>query len=167
MTDTNQGSAGGAQPASARMTEAEFRSLYARLAGGRRWGPGDRRGALNHLTQEQGLDAAQEVTSGRSGSLAAPIEGDVTPDNPERAKHSLRRSPAGDLSRGVTFNLDRIDMNIHGDADSHIDALSHVIFDGNQYDDVPAEPDSGDATVELSIATAADGIVGRGVLLDV
>lgn len=166
MTDTGHRSAPAAQPASARMTEAEFRSLYERLAGARPWGPADRRGALNHLTPDKALEATSEVTLGRSVSLAAPIEGDVTPDNPEPARHLLRRSPA-DVRRGVAFNLDRIDMNVHGDADSHIDALSHVIFDGEQYNDMPAESGRGAATVELSIAKAADGIVGRGVLLDV
>jgi len=159
-------SAGATQRAPARMTEAEFRSLYARLAGARAWGPADRRGALNHLTPDKALEATSEVTLGRSVSLAAPIEGDVTPDNPEPARHLLRRSPAA-VGLGVAFNLDRIDMNVHGDADSHIDALSHVIFDREHYNGMPAQSGRGTATVELSIAKAADGIVGRGVLLDV
>src|SRR3954447_6106552 len=166
MTDTGQGGAGAARPASARMTEAEFRALYERLTSARRWGPDDRRGALNDLTPDKILRAAGEVTIGRSVSLAAPIEGDVTPDNPEPARHVLRRSPAAG-GEGVAFNLDRIDMNVHGDADSHIDALSHVIFDGDQYNGVPADDKGGTHTFELSIATAAEGIVGRGVLLDV
>src|SRR4051812_48111735 len=94
MTDTGRGGAGAAQPASSRMTEAEFRSLYERLASARRWGPDDRRGALNNLTPDTILAAAREVTIGRSVSLAAPIEADVTADNPEPARHVLRRSPA-------------------------------------------------------------------------
>src|SRR4051794_4852132 len=166
MTDMEGGGAGAAQPASALMTEAQFRSLYERMARARRWGPDDRRGALNDLTADRILTAAREVRIGRSVSLAAPIEADVTPDNPEPAVHVLRQAPAA-AGRGVAFNLDRIDMNIHGDADSHIDALSHVIFDGAEYNGVPADDNSGTGAFELSIATAAAGIVGRGVLLDV
>ena len=58
-------------------------------------------------------------------------------------------------------------MNIHGNADSHVDALCHVIFDGNLYNRVPAETVTESGAAVLSIAVAADGIVGRGVLLDV
>jgi kynurenine formamidase len=58
-------------------------------------------------------------------------------------------------------------MNIHGNADSHIDALCHVAFDGRLYNGVPASAVTSSGAVELSIAVAADGIVGRGVLLDV
>jgi kynurenine formamidase len=59
-------------------------------------------------------------------------------------------------------------MNIHGNADSHIDALCHVSFDGTLYNGVPATTAvTASGAVELSIAAAADGIAGRGVLLDV
>jgi kynurenine formamidase len=58
-------------------------------------------------------------------------------------------------------------MNIHGNADSHIDALCHVAFDGTLYNGVPASAVTATGAVELSIAVAADGITGRGVLLDV
>ena len=58
-------------------------------------------------------------------------------------------------------------MNIHGNADSHIDALCHVAFDGTLYNGVPASAVTAAGAVELSIAIAADGIAGRGVLLDV
>jgi kynurenine formamidase len=56
---------------------------------------------------------------------------------------------------------------VHGNADSHIDALCHVSFDGRLYNGVPAGVVSAAGAAELSIAVAASGIVGRGVLLDV
>jgi len=58
-------------------------------------------------------------------------------------------------------------MNIHGNADSHLDALCHVIFDGTLYNGVPADTVTVAGAAELSIGLAADGITGRGVLLDV
>jgi kynurenine formamidase len=63
--------------------------------------------------------------------------------------------------------MDRIAMNIHGNADSHIDALCHVIFDGTLYNGVAADTVTATGAAELSIGIAAEGIVGRGVLLDV
>jgi kynurenine formamidase len=63
--------------------------------------------------------------------------------------------------------MDQIGMNIHGNADTHIDALSHVIYDGRLYNNRPADIVSDTGAAELSIAAAAGGIAGRGVLLDV
>jgi hypothetical protein len=40
MTSTRGTGAGATPPPAARMTEAEFRSLYDRLRGSRPWGPG-------------------------------------------------------------------------------------------------------------------------------
>ena len=68
---------------------------------------------------------------------------------------------------GLSFSMDRILMNIHGNADSHLDALCHVIFDGELYNGVAADTVGEGGAAELSVGLAADGIVGRGVLLDV
>ena len=58
-------------------------------------------------------------------------------------------------------------MNIHGNVDSHIDALSHVIFDGTLYNGLNAGAVTPAGATELSIEAAAGGIVGRGLLLDI
>ena len=147
------------------MTEAEFRSLYERLRGQVPWGPDDRRGALNHLGPAQIRAAASEVRLGRTVSLAAPIEHHASADNPDPAQHRMVQAPGG--ADGLEFAADRIAMNIHGNADSHIDALCHVAFDGTLYNGVPASAVTAAGAVELSIAIAADGIAGRGVVLDI
>lgn len=162
MTQTNTGEA-----SPGRMTEAEFRSLYQQLRSQPPWGPNDRRGALNYLTPAETLAALGEVRWGRAVSLAAPVEVHVTPDNPEPAQHRMKGPPAAEAGRGLAFGMDRIEMNIHGNADSHIDALCHVIFDGEMYNKVPADTITERGAAELSIGMVADGIVGRGVLLDV
>ena len=149
------------------MTEAEFRSLYERLRAQVPWGPDDRRGALNYITQAEVLAARGEVRLGRAVSLAAPVEDWPAPDNPDPARHQMIEPLGGDAGPGLSFSLDRIAMNVHGNADSHVDALCHVIFDGKLYNGVPADTVTAAGAAELSIAVAADGIVGRGVLLDV
>ena len=151
----------------ARMTEDDFRALYERLRSTVAWGSEDTRGALNNLTAASTLDAAREVSVGLAVSLAAPIEVEVSPDNPRPAHHQMMLPSASEASEGLTFSRDRLDMNIHGNADSHIDALCHAIFDGALYNGVPADTLTDDGATELSISTAAHGIVGRGVLLDI
>jgi kynurenine formamidase len=165
MTGTQGTGTGPAPPGG--MTEAEFRSLYERLRGQVPWGPDDRRGALNNITSAQLLAAAGEVRLGRTVSLAAPVEDWVTADNPDPAHHQMKGPLGADAGPGLSFSMDRIEMNIHGNADSHVDALCHVIFDGRLYNGVPAEAVTEAGAAELSIAVAADGITGRGVLLDV
>jgi kynurenine formamidase len=154
-----------AAPSPGRMTEAEFRSLYERLRGEVPWGPDDRRGALNHLGPAQIQAAAGEVRLGRTVSLAAPVENRVTADNPDPAQHRMVQAPGG--TDGLEFAADRIAMNIHGNADSHIDALCHVSFDGALYNGVPASAVTSSGALELAIAAAGGGIAGRGVLLDI
>ena len=149
------------------MTEAEFRSLYERLRAQVPWGPEDRRGALNYITPAEVLAALGEARLGRSVSLAAPVEDWATPDNPDPAQHQMTGPLGADAGPGLSFSMDRIAMNIHGNADSHVDALCHVIFDSKLYNGVPAETVTESGAAELSIAVTADGIVGRGVLLDV
>jgi kynurenine formamidase len=149
-----------------RMTETEFRALYDRLRGQVPWGPDDRRGGLNYLGSAQIVAAAAEVRLGRSVSLESPVRSQVSADNPEPAQHRMVQAPDAD-SDGLAFAADRIAMNIHGDADTHIDALCHVSFDGALYNGVPATAVTAAGAADLSIATVADGIVGRGVLLDV
>lgn len=155
-------------PAPQSMTTDAFRALYEHLRDGARRGPGDRRGALGHLTPERVAAAAAEVRSGRTVSLAAPIETRPGPDNPEPADHRMTGPAAGAIGAGgLHFALDRFAMNVHGDADSHLDALCHVLFDGELYNGVPARSVTPDGAGSLSLDTVRDGIVGRGVLLDI
>ena len=149
------------------MTEAEFRGLYDQLRSLPPWGSADREGALNYITPATMLAAVGAVKLGRSVSLACPIEYRATADNPEPARHKMTQTGDNALDDGLSFAMDQIGMNIHGNADTHIDALSHVIYDGRLYNNRPADIVSDTGAAELSIAAAADGIVGRGVLLDV
>jgi len=150
------------------MDAASFDALYRRLRDASAWGPADRRGGLNYITPEQVLAAAGEVRLGRTVTLAAPIESRVAADNPDPAVHEMT-SPAGDQADpgGLSFATDRLAMNIHGNADTHVDALCHVMNQARLYNDVPADTVSATGASELSIETAKDGIVGRGVLLDI
>ena len=146
------------------LTMKEFDALFRRLRDATVWGPDDRRGALNNLTPLHVVAAVREVRSGHTVSLAAPIETVASEDNPEPCNHEM----AGDVGEpatgpGLHFAMDSLAMNVHGNADSHIDALCHVIFNRTLYNGV----DPGTEATALSIDVARDGIVGRGVLLDI
>src|SRR5262249_4643790 len=150
------------------LSAAEFRALYQRLAEATSRGSDDRRGALDNITPAEVLAAAGEVRSGRTVSLARPIENVRSADNLEPLQHEMT-GHAADRIRvpGLEFAADRFRMNVHGDADSHIDALCHVIHHDRLYNGVGVETLTPTGASALTIETAHGGIVGRGVLLDI
>ena len=150
------------------MSTADFEALYHRLQRTVSWGAADRRGALNYITPAHVLAAAGEIRLGRTAPLGAAIETEVTLDNPDPCVHQMT-SPPGDQAdpTGLSFAMDRLAMNIHGNADSHIDALCHVIYRALLYNNVPAGSITPTGASELSINVAGTGIAGRGVLLDI
>jgi kynurenine formamidase len=149
------------------MSAADFQALHERLRGQAQWGPSDRRGALNHLTSARVAAAATEVRLGRTVTLAAPLASSA-PDNPEPGLRHMKHLP-GEPSEvaGVSFAADQLTMNIHGDVDSHIDALCHVSYNGTLYNGIQPSAVTSRGASELSIDDVHDGIVGRGVLLDI
>ncbi|MFG3056672.1 cyclase family protein [Kitasatospora sp. NPDC048239] len=101
-------------------------------------------------------------------SLASPVQTEPAPDDPHPARHRLTNPPEADADgTGLHFATDAFSMNVHGDADSHLDALCHVVYDGALYSGVPATTVTAEGATALSVELVRDGIVGRGVLLDV
>ncbi|MEV6833046.1 cyclase family protein [Streptomyces sp. NPDC051133] len=150
------------------MSEAAFRDLFRRLRDEDPDGGHRRRGALDRLTPERVVAAAAEVRCGRTVSLAAPVETRPAPDGPEPASHRMTAPTHPETAtHGLDFARDRFAMQVHGDVDSHLDALCHVIFDGKLYGGVPASTVTRDGAEALNLDLVRDGIVGRGVLLDV
>ncbi|MEU8618760.1 cyclase family protein [Streptomyces sp. NPDC048623] len=155
------------------MTPDDFRELYERLRGqavreAARPVVDGRCGALRHLTPERVAAAAAEVRIGRTVSLAAPIDTVRGPDDPEPAVHRMTGPGPGSIgSDALQFATDRFAMNVHGDADSHLDALCHVIYGGELYGGVPASTVTAEGARRLSVDLVENGVVGRGVLLDI
>jgi kynurenine formamidase len=149
------------------MSAADFQALHERLRGQVPWGAADRRGALNHITPARVATAVTEGRLGRTVTLAAPLATSAA-DNPEPGARHMKHLP-GEPSEvdGVSFAADQLAMNIHGDVDSHIDALCHVGYNGTLYNGVEPGAVTSRGASELSIDDARDGIVGRGVLLDI
>jgi kynurenine formamidase len=146
----------------------QFRALYDRVRHMSRRGAADRLGALNNISPAQVVTAASDVRRGRAVSLAALVEDEITPDNPDPARHQMTATgTSSGPASGLSFATDRVALNIHGNVDSHIDALSHVIFDGTLYNGVSPSAVTAAGATELSIETAGAGIVGRGLLLDI
>jgi kynurenine formamidase len=145
----------------------EFDRIFDSVRNWGRWGPDDERGTLNYITPERVAAAASLVRSGRTVSMAIPINKVAGPDNPSPAVHYmslLHDIPIG--PGGLTFGMCYLAMASHGDCHTHIDALNHVGYRGRLYNGKAVSMLTSRGSTWGSIAAYADGIVGRGVLLD-
>jgi kynurenine formamidase len=144
------------------VTAQEFRELFDAVSNWGRWNEGGERGALNHLTPARIAAAARLVRSGTTVTLSQPLETEARIDVPEPADHHMTMLPGDD-----GFAKDYIGLDYHNDGQSHIDAFCHVAFDGFLFDGSPASSVTAQGAHAGTIAVLRDGLVGRGVLLDV
>jgi kynurenine formamidase len=150
------------------VTADEFSELFRSVSSWRRWGEDDERGALNRLVPERVAGAARLVRDGISVTLSLPLNTKAASDNPEPAVHYMTSEGHDDNAPGqLQFAMDFVGADYHHDGHTHIDALCHVNYDGLLYNGSPAiSVTAGGATV-ASIEVLANGLVARGVLLDI
>jgi kynurenine formamidase len=70
-------------------------------------------------------------------------------------------------SESVRFAEDYVGVDYHNEGHSHIDAFCHVVYDGMLYGGVPDAEVTSRGAVAGAIDLLRDGLVGRGVLLDI
>ena len=150
------------------LSVSEFHALFREVS---TWGGWDERpelGALNHLTPDRIAAAVRLVRRGVTVTLGRPLNTHEGPDNPRPARHEMTLLHDVDIGFGrVRFTKDYIGLDYHNEEHSHIDALCHVAYDDLLYD--------GRSTAEVTVRGAAaetievlrNGLVGRGVLLDI
>jgi kynurenine formamidase len=158
-----------AMPSGAQVSLEEFEQIFESVKNWGRWGPDDQLGTLNFITPGHVRLAAGLVQSGRRVSLEIPINTVAGPDNPNPAIHFVSQAHDIDIgSGGLRFGLDFMGMACHGDCHTHVDALCHISYNGLTYNGHPAqEVLTSKGATSLDIASYGDGVVGRGVLLDI
>jgi len=146
------------------MTEAELDALFERVKNWGRWGADDERGALNYLTPALANEAASMVTLGRTVSCALDLATTPAAHNPVPVAHHMIR--AGDIPEG-TGSADYFAVASHGIAVTHLDALCHIFHRDLMYNGRPKSMVTSTGALANSIESGRDGIIGRGVLLDI
>ena len=150
------------------MTAEEFRALFDAVSNWGRWGDSGQRGALNLLTPARVERAARLVRSGVSITLSRTLSTEARIDVPEPADHHMTMLTDQDIGSGsVRFAKDYVGLDYHNDGHTHIDAFSHVAFEGSFFDGKPEASVRADGAHAGAIDILKDGLVGRGVLLDV
>lgn len=141
-----------------------------------RWGDDDERGTLNLVTDEARRRGAALVTDGVAVSCAH----DIRPEGPNAQRYmigtGLERKPddettdrtgASDHDHG-SVAAEFLGLIYHGMTITHIDAPSHVFWDGRMYNGASSSlVDDRHGATRSDVRAAATGIVTRGVLVDV
>jgi kynurenine formamidase len=160
-------------------SEQEVLSYFDALSNWGRWGDDDQLGTLNLITPEKRIAAAELVRTGTTVSLAWDIGSSSPPaDQPWPPQRFMLATGQGltDEHRVVAAGragrssgaAEHIGLVYHGHTVTHIDGLSHIFWDGKMYNDKPAElVTSTLGATHHAITALHDGIVTRGVLLDV
>jgi kynurenine formamidase len=150
-----------------------------RLSNWGRWGPGDRLGTLNLITDEHRRRASALVTAGRVVSCAWDIDTVEQPGASHTAPRRMMLStgqgladqhrvvPPWSASPRMATASEHWMLHSHGHRLTHLDGLSHVFWDGLMYNGRPAELVTATwGATELDVTGARDGIITRAVLVD-
>jgi kynurenine formamidase len=151
-------------------TTDDLDGMFESLKNWGRWGADDQRGALNHLTNARRAAAAGLVRTGESISLSHDLATEPLPEHPHPVQHHMLASGDARDSSGIAgyeAARDHLALDVHGLWTTHVDALSHMFVRGEMFGGRPASEVRSDGARSNSVLSLADGVVGRGVLLDI
>ena len=144
------------------VTAATVENWMTELSNWGRWGRGDQLGALNLITPAKRVEAAKLVKTGVSVSLAHNYS--VNPDlglpPPFDQEISMLNTPG-------EYVMERVSFSYHGGIHSHLDALCHVLWQGEMYNGFSKSDVNEDGCQKLGIANVKQGILTRGILMDI
>ena len=125
-----------------------------------RFGPRDRLGTANYIDDHARIRAAESIVSGEPVSLARPMRPSPSPRGDDRPGFSVEvfytDGPIG-------MGSDHVELDCHGRANTHLDALNHIAIGGHWYAGWPVDDTDGPSVADL----AEHGLFTRGVLVDV
>ncbi len=153
--------------------EATTLGYFETLSNWGRWGPDDQLGTMNLVTPEKVRQAAGLVQEGAQVSCARVLTTQNAVDVRQPVSHfmaysgeeyALHEQQPGELQAASDY----IGMVFHGFMITHVDSLSHIFWRGKLYNGRPSHliTTREGATVG-SIELLKDGVVSRGVLLDI
>jgi kynurenine formamidase len=150
------------------LSAEEFNRLFRSLSAWGRWGENDERGALHLLTPDRVAAAARLVREGVTVTLSLPLNTDPGLHNPQPAVHYMTASSGTDIGSGsLHFLKDFVGVDYHNDGHTHIDALCHIAYEGQLYNGRPEDAVTAGGAPADAIDVLKDGLIGRGVLLDI
>jgi kynurenine formamidase len=144
------------------------RDYFRTLSNWGRWGKDDVLGTLNLITPAIRASAATLVRAGITVGCGSILEPQPT-NGYQRFMTALPSQPiSGSEGNGQNLSAvaEHLSMNSH--QGTHLDALTHAFWGGQMYNGYPSSSVTAtDGATKATIAVAKDGIVSRGVMLDI
>ena len=144
-------------------TDEKIDSMIPKITNWSKWGTDDQRGTLNYITQKHKLHASQLIKSGKVISLSRES---IIKNSEEINGKKIREYF---MTKGDMYCVDFVGLQFHGFSITHIDSLCHIFasreanYNGHKTSDIK---DTGANNLDI-LPLAEQGIVGRGVLLDI
>lgn len=136
-----------------------------------RWGLDDQLGTVNLVTPEKRKQAAGLVKDGVSVSCAWPLQVEMPGESMSKFIHYMTvtgegLTPGEEGSNG--WSGDFFGVEYHGSSVTHVDAICHVFRNGQMYNGHSAKlVNAAEGAKAESVELLEDGVVTRGVLLDI
>jgi kynurenine formamidase len=149
-------------------SEADVMGYFESLSNWGRWGDDDELGTLNLIRPEHRARAAKLAAEGAVVSCERLISTRYSDENPQPLMHFMMTTGEAVPAQGQAAATDWFGMPFHGHTVTHLDSLGHFFWNGKTYNGRPASVVRAVNGVGFgSIEPACDGLVSRGVLLDV
>ncbi|CAN5496390.1 cyclase family protein [soil metagenome] len=153
-----------------RQDDHELAELAARLSNAGRWGPDDELGTLNHITPDKRVQAAGLVREGIVVSLSHPLLAQRDGAGEHHIERRMHYNRAPDPVSGTPPAAgDHFGIEVHQQGVTHLDCVSHIgsvdgrAYNGRHFEEIARD----DGLTFGSVYAQRNGIVSRGVLLDV
>ena len=151
------------------VTKDQFARWMTELSNWGRWGKDDELGALNLITSAKRRQAAALVKTGTIVSLSREIPRQKGGNSPQTRPINTGGALVNLFLIQGDYLFERQEIEYHGGALSHFDALCHVSYNGKLYNGLNFKevvtPEGGCS--KLAVTALKDGIVTRGILLDI
>ena len=149
-------------------TRQDFDRLMKELSNWGRWGKDDQMGAVNLITPAKRKQALSTVKEGFSVSMARAAEMEKAVDNPRPITHQMSLGRGGSIpTTGIGGASDSLLVSYHGSVHTHMDSFCHRTYNGQMYNGMPVDEITMQACNKGSIFAWKDGIITRGVLMDI
>jgi kynurenine formamidase len=129
-----------------------------------RWGKDDQLGTVNLITPAKRKAAAALVKEGYSVSLSSDAETVKSADNEFPFGHQMI---ATGNDANAMFGMDIYSARYHGKVLTHMDALSHMFYQGKLYNGYPQSQVNREGAQQLAVSAYKNGLMSRGILMDI
>jgi kynurenine formamidase len=149
------------------VSAAEVKGIFEKISNWGRWGKDDQCGALNFIDDKKRARAAALVKTGQSVSASLPLAVLPALDNPTPVTHLMVQAGHDSHSMPIPYVGDYFAIAPHGLANTHLDALCHVFWNGKMYNGFDASEVGSHGAAKCAIDVTRQGVISRGVLLDI